>query len=131
MAQLRRDEAAFHRRNASVALIGMGTPGETDAFCRSRSLPFACLSDPSRQAYEAYGLARVSLPQILGSGRAYIRMASAFMQGHGFSRPVGDARQMPGVFIVDRAGRVRYAHRHKDVSDNPPNEALLAVLDEV
>jgi peroxiredoxin len=39
-----------------------------------------------------------------------------------------DYRQMPGVFVIDRTGVIRYAHRNRDVSDNPPNDELLEAL---
>ena len=39
-----------------------------------------------------------------------------------------DYRQMPGVFVIDRKGVIRYAHRNKDVADNPPNDELLDAL---
>ena len=35
---------------------------------------------------------------------------------------------MPGVFVIDRKGIVRYAHRNKDVADNPPNDELLDAI---
>ncbi len=35
---------------------------------------------------------------------------------------------MPGTFIIDRDGIVRYARYHRDVSDHPPMDELLAAL---
>jgi peroxiredoxin len=35
---------------------------------------------------------------------------------------------MPGVFLVDRSGIIRFIHRYRDISDNPPNELLLEWL---
>ena len=35
---------------------------------------------------------------------------------------------MPGVFVIDRSGVIRYAHRNKDVADNPPNDELLDAI---
>jgi peroxiredoxin Q/BCP len=38
---------------------------------------------------------------------------------------------MPAQVIVDRAGQARYVHYGHAMSDIPPNEELLALLDEL
>jgi len=35
---------------------------------------------------------------------------------------------MPGLFIVDQQGIIRFIHRYRDIADNPPNEVLLEQL---
>lgn len=35
---------------------------------------------------------------------------------------------MPGLFLVDRAGIIRFIHRYRDIADNPPPEVLLEQL---
>lgn len=35
---------------------------------------------------------------------------------------------MPGIFIVDRTGIIRFIYRYRDIADNPPNELLLEQL---
>ncbi len=42
-----------------------------------------------------------------------------------------DYRQMPGTFVIDRSGVIRFAHRNRDVADNPPNGDVLAALVEL
>jgi peroxiredoxin Q/BCP len=39
--------------------------------------------------------------------------------------------RLPAQVIVDKAGYVRYVHYGKSMSDIPPNEELLARLDEL
>jgi peroxiredoxin len=36
---------------------------------------------------------------------------------------------MPGTFVIDRQGVIRYAHRNRDVSDNPSNQEILDALE--
>jgi len=123
-----RDAEAFAARGATVALITMGTPPETDAFCHSHAVPFLCLSDPARKSYRTYGLERTSWFQMI-TGRTVSRLIAALAEGHGGGRPVGDIMQMPGVFMVDSQGILRYIYRYRDIADNPPNEELLQALD--
>lgn len=40
----------------------------------------------------------------------------------------GDVSQLPGTFVVDMDGVIRYAHRGRRPSDNPPNGEVLSVL---
>ena len=46
-------------------------------------------------------------------------------------RQVGDVFQMPGTFIIDRAGTIVYCHRNADASDNPANAEVLTALEAV
>jgi len=39
--------------------------------------------------------------------------------------------RMPAQVIVDRMGQARYVHYGHSMSDIPPNEELLALLDEL
>ncbi len=39
--------------------------------------------------------------------------------------------RMPAIFVIDRQGKVRFAHYGDSMSDIPANETVLAVLDEV
>jgi hypothetical protein len=53
----------------------------------------------------------------------------ALSQGHTPSLPQGDVMQLSGVFLIDTAGNIRYAHYSKDPSDHPSIETLLALKD--
>lgn len=37
--------------------------------------------------------------------------------------------RMPAIFVIDRQGKVRYAHYGDSMSDIPSNETVLSVLD--
>jgi peroxiredoxin Q/BCP len=39
--------------------------------------------------------------------------------------------RMPAIFVIDRQGKVRFAHYGDSMSDIPSNETVLAVLDQV
>jgi hypothetical protein len=49
--------------------------------------------------------------------------------GHTPGIPRDDIMQMPGVFLIDTSGNIRFAHYSKDPSDNPSIETLLALKD--
>jgi len=53
------------------------------------------------------------------------RGAEAVAAGHGLGRIVGDAMQMPGVFVLD-GGRVVEEFRHRTAADRPDYVAMAA-----
>ena len=130
VAQLHQDAAEFARRRVTIALITVGSPDDTDAFFRERDLPshFLALADPEKRAYQAYGLTRASTSELFAP-QVWAKGFRAALHGHFIGMPKGDPFQMPGLFLVDTAGVVRYAHRHRDAGDNPPNAELFAALD--
>ena len=122
----------FDRRGARVALVTMGDATGTRSFCERMSVSngarFVCLADPGSEAYEAFGLGRGGLREMFGAG-TWVRGARAALKGHTLGAPAGDVWQMPGAFVLDREGVVRYARYATEASDNPPNSELLEVLD--
>lgn len=84
------------------------------------------IADPHLLAYRVFELKREGLlrlllhPVVLGRG-----FKAALIDRHGFGRPQGDVRQMPGVFVVAN-GRVVAEFRHRLASDRPNYAALAA-----
>jgi len=127
--QLRDDRERFEEAGAGITLIGLGPHTRAALFCDERHVPFECLSDPTQEAYRAYGLERGTNLQLFGP-QLLLRYARALL-----TRDVevaklsgDDYRQMPGTFSIDRGGIVQFAHRNRDVADNPPNDAVLEAL---
>jgi peroxiredoxin len=129
VAELRKITDRFIESHATVGLITTGQASDTAEFCAERSLqnPFVCLCDPDRAAYRAFGLAKCTSGDFY-TAHVWRRAFQATLHGHILGMPKGDPYQMPGVFVIDRTGVVRYSHYYKDASDNPPNADLLAAL---
>ena len=130
--QLRDDRDRFEAAGASITLVGLGPHTRAALFCDDRHVPFECLSDPSQEAYRAYGLERGTNRQLFGP-QLLLRYARALLRRDVEAAKLSgdDYRQMSGVFVIDRSGLIRYAHRNRDVADNPPNDELLDALSEL
>ncbi len=103
MAQLRQDYEKFAAREAEVIVIG---PEDAEAFARyweEHRLPFVGLPDPKHTVLKLYG-----------------QEVNLFKLG-----------RMPAQAIIDQDGIVRWIHYGHSMSDIPPNEELLALLDEL
>ena len=103
MAQLRQDYAQFKSRQAEIIVLG---PEKADAFAQyweREELPFVGLPNPKSTVLKLYG-----------------QEVKLFKLG-----------RMPAQLIIDRRGTVRYVHYGHSMSDIPPNQELLALLDEL
>jgi peroxiredoxin len=104
----------------------MATPQQAAAFRQQYELPFPVLADPQREAYQAFRLARGTLGQVAGP-RMWLAGLKATLRG-GVGRPSGDVWQMPGAFVIDREGIVRFAHYPSHTGDLPSHEAMLRAI---
>lgn len=121
-----RDDYDSFKAKAEIAVVTQGTPAENAELAARHGAQFRYLSDPEHRAYRAYGLGRGGFAQVMSPAILFKATLSALRGNVG--RRVGDVFQMPGTFVIDREGIVRFCHRNSNASDNPPNAAVLTVL---
>ena len=126
--QLRDDRDRFEEVDAAVALIGLGRPEQAAIFCERRRLPFACLTSPDRSAHRAFGLRRGTIAQVAGPvvWAGWIRNQVTGKAQGAFGQ--GDVSQLPGTFVIDTSGVIRFAHRGRRSNDLPSNDQVLAAV---
>jgi peroxiredoxin len=110
-----------------VVLVGLGSVEETAAFKKQFEVPFDMIADPEKRLFEAFRLKRATTGSLL-SAKMAAKGLKAMAKGHRIGVPQGDVRQLPGVFIIDSAGCIRFSHHAADPADQPQPETLLAVL---
>ncbi len=126
--QLQRTKAQFEENGFQVVLVGLGTPERAEAFKQQFFLSFPLICDPEKKLYQIYGLGRASVAD-MASPTFLLKGLKTLSRGHIPGMPRDDVMQMPGVFLIDTSGNIRYAHYSKDPSDNPSIETLLALKD--
>ena len=110
-----------------MVLVGLGTPEETAVFKERYSIPFPMIADPEKALFKAFHLKQASATALLSPGMA-LKGVSALFKGYGIGIPKGDVRQLPGVFIIDTEGRIRYSYFAEGPADHPePDELLKAI----
>lgn len=131
LARLAKLNPKIEAAGAQIVVVTMGRPEETEQFCAERAPGVICYSDPDVRAYGLYGLTRGNAAQLFGPAvwlkGAQVSTDGSF-DGLPLGKPVGDPFQMPGVFVVDTAGRVVYAYYSKHAGDYPEDEALLGAV---
>jgi peroxiredoxin len=127
---LRDDYDKFEVKGLGVAVVTQGNPAETAELRRRHDAPLCFLADPDRRAYRAYGLELGSVAQVMGP-RVILKATLAALRGNLGGRAVGNVFQMPGTFVIDRGGLIRFCHRNRDSADNPPNRVLLTLAEQL
>ncbi len=103
MAQLRQDYAQFAAHDVEVVVLG---PEDARAFAdywRREGLPFVGLPDPKATVLKLYG-----------------QEVNLFKLG-----------RMPAQVLVDKAGIARFVHYGHNMADIPPNEEILALVEQL
>jgi peroxiredoxin Q/BCP len=100
---MRDDYQKFKTRGAEILALGPNTKAAFQQYWQKERLPLIGLPDPDH---------RVAV--------LYRQQVNLFKLG-----------RMPLVCIVDKTGRIRYAHYGASMADIPENQLLLHVIDEL
>lgn len=95
--------------------------------CSNFGPSLTCFASTTNDPYTAWGLRRTNLGEALKHGvkiaRASLKATAAVgRQG----KSTGDIQMMPGTFVVDTQGIIRYAYYSQYAGDDPPIEDLIA-----
>jgi len=100
---LRQDYRKFQERDAEVWVVGPEDRQAFEQYWQKEQLPFVGLPDPEHRVANLYGQ-EVTLLKL---GR------------------------MPALVIIDKKGRVGYQYYGKAMWDIPPNDEILALLEDL
>jgi peroxiredoxin Q/BCP len=103
LARLRDDYDQFTKRGAAILAVGPNTEAAFQKYWSEERIPFIGIPDPEH---------RVAV--------LYRQQVNLFKLG-----------RMPLLCIVDKNGRIRYAHYGASMADIPENQTLLGVIDQL
>lgn len=98
--------------------LGLGEPKHARHFGDKLAPSVDCLTNEEPVLYEAFGIEKGNMLRMLAPD-AIMAGARAASQGHMQGQATGDAQRLPGTFIIDAAGIVRYAYYGKYAGDQP------------
>ncbi len=109
----------------SVA-VAMGETKHAERYCGELAPDVTCVLQEDADPYKAYGLTQGGVKELMSFDvlKAGIR---SYAKGHRQGQVMGDTRMLPGAFIVDTHGKIRYAYYGKHAGDHPPMHELLEV----
>jgi peroxiredoxin Q/BCP len=103
MARLRQGHEGFRERDTEVVVVGPEKKKAFADFWAQHRLPFIGLPDPGHTVLKRFG-----------------QEVNLFKLG-----------RMPAQVLIDKEGRVRFAHYGRSMTDIPPNEEILDLLDQL
>lgn len=110
--------------------MAMGEPKHAQHYCGKLSPSVNCLTQEDAAPYFAYGLSQAGMKELMGLKTIRAGMDAA-AEGFLPQQPIGDPRMMPGSFLVDRDGIVRWTYYGTDVSDHPQVAEIVATAREM
>lgn len=127
LGQLVQNKIDLEESGLTLAAVTQGNPADTLEFCKRQAPGIVCLSDPQREAYQAYGLGRGTTWQVMLSPKVIRGTARAREHGHTAELPpLGqDVMQMSGTFIIGTDGRIRLPYYYENIADHAPIDLLL------
>lgn len=126
--QLRQNAAKYRAAGGQIVLVGLGEPEKAASFRRDLDLPFTVLCDPDKSTYRAYGLTRrMNLLREVASPAGVAQYAGDIAR-YGIALTEQDMFQLGGVFVIDRAGILRFTYTAMRAADFPPTLTLLDAL---
>ena len=122
--QLHNAREKFSEAGFNVVLVGLGIPEQAEHFRKEFHLSFPIICDPDKELYRMFDLGRSTIMNT-ASPAVLLKGLRAMSQGYMPGIPRGDTMQLPGVFLIDKEGNIRYSYFSKDPSDHPSVETLL------
>ena len=101
MAQLRQDYQQFVALNTEILVVGPEDAASFQHYWRQEALPFIGLPDPHQVVLKLYG----QEVKLLKLGR------------------------LLALMLIDRSGRIRFAHYGHSMADIPSNQEILNLIE--
>ncbi|MBI3128766.1 MAG: redoxin domain-containing protein [Candidatus Tectomicrobia bacterium] len=125
---MRRAWPLFQDKKIRVVAVSPAEGAAAEAVCGMLGSPFICLGDPAGKAYDAFGLVQAEVSQLINF-RTFSRGLWAMLRGHRHGQTIGDRSRLPGAFIIDGEGTIRWGRRGRDAADHPTAQDLLNAWD--
>ena len=107
-----------------MAVISFAQPDRLRRYQEEKRWPFPVFADPDRTAYHAFDLGRLPWRRLLAPHvlRTYWRL---WRKGQRLDAYGGDdIFQAGGDLLIDKEGRIQFAHRSHDPADRPSIEMI-------
>jgi peroxiredoxin len=126
LAQLEAHKDELRTAGLQLVALALGETKHAERYCGKLAPDLDCLADDKNDGYYAWGLRQGTNGEIFKYGMDILKAsAKAMKSGHTQGAATGDARMLPGTFINDRDGIVRYAYYSAYAGDDPTIDALV------
>lgn len=110
-----------------LVTLALGEPKHAERYCGKLAPDLECLADDKNDGYYAWGLRQGANGEMFKHSLDILKAsAKAAASGHMQGAATGDQRMLPGTFIIDRDGIVRYAYYSAYAGDDPAIDVLVS-----
>ena len=107
-----------------IVALGLGEPKHARHFGDKLAPNVDCLTTEQPTLHETFGIDKGNILRMIAPD-AIAAGARAASRGHSQGQTTGDAQRLPGTFIIDAAGVIRYAYYGKHAGDQPELDELV------
>lgn len=126
LAELEQHRDELTRAGFQLLALGLGEPKHAERYCGKLAPHLTCFADTVNDGYYAWGLRQGTMGEFAAQSFNVLKSsAKAMLAGHMQGASTGDAQMLPGTFIIDRAGIIRYAYYSKYAGDDPTIDELV------
>ncbi|HEX7231488.1 MAG TPA: peroxiredoxin-like family protein [Candidatus Binatia bacterium] len=123
------NKSEFDRRGIRILAVSFVEPSKLAEYQERHPWPFPVLADPERKAYQTFALPRFNVWRVFSPStvKLYRQLIRRGMKRDRYDG--ADIFQSGGDFLLNRDGKILYAHRSKDPADRPTVGTLLQQID--
>ena len=124
ISEIIRDHDVFKSAGCGVFIILQSGPDAVKEAMAGKELPFTIICDPAEKIYNLYGVVPGNIFRYLAPS-VIMKAMKASRSGFKHGKKEGKELQLPAVFIVNKEGKISYAHYGKNIGDVPDNGVIL------
>jgi peroxiredoxin len=110
-----------------LVTLALGEPKHAQRYCGKLAPHLDCFASDNNEGYYAWGLRQGTTAEFMEHGMDVMKASlKALASGHIQGMATGDAHMLPGTFIVDTDGVIRYAYYSAYAGDDPTIETLVS-----
>lgn len=128
LAELEQRHEDIQAAGLQQVALALGEPKHAERYCGKLAPHLECLADDKNDGYYDWGLQQATISDLFSHGVDIMKASlKAAANGHMQGRATGDANMLPGTFIIDSDGIVRYAYYSAYAGDNPAIDTLVQI----
>jgi peroxiredoxin len=126
MAEVEAHRVELEAAGLQLVALALGEPKHAERYCGKLAPNMECFADDKNDGYYAWGLKQGTAGEFFTHGLDVLKAsAKAMAAGHMQGAATGDARMLPGTFIVDRDGVIQYTYYSEYAGDDPAIDILV------
>lgn len=123
---MERHHAELQKAGLQLLAVGLGEAKHAERYCGKLAPSLTCFASTTNDPYYAWGLYQGSREQLAEHGMDIMKASfKALLNGQIQGGATGDTHMLPGTFIVDRDGIIRYAYYGQYAGDDPAFDVLF------